>query len=59
MVRHVGRTPGREYRNPVSAYPLLRRPMRPQGVQGFVWAHAPGAEPGAARPALKPGVGLV
>jgi deazaflavin-dependent oxidoreductase (nitroreductase family) len=97
MVRHVGRTSGREYRNPVSAYPLgdgfvipvlygqrsqwvrnvmaagrftlrtkgrdhllerpeiipaaqalpafpplLRRLMRAQGIQGFVWAHRAG-----------------
>jgi deazaflavin-dependent oxidoreductase (nitroreductase family) len=97
IVRHVGRTSGREYRNPVSAYPLddgfvipilygaqsqwvrnvmaagrftlrtkgrdyllerpeivppaqalpaypslLRRLMRSQGIQDFVWAHRAG-----------------
>ena len=97
IVRHVGRTSGREYQNPVSAYPLgdgfvipvlygaqsnwvrnvmaasqftlrtkgrdhllerpeiippaqalavypllLRRLMRRQGIQDFVWAHRPG-----------------
>lgn len=96
IVRHVGRTSGREYQNPVSAYPLgdgfvipvlygaqsqwvrnvmasgrltvrtkgrdhplerpeiipaeralaafpplLRRLMRAQGIQEFVWAHRP------------------
>src|SRR5215216_2329831 len=107
IVRHVGRRTGREYRNPVSAYPLgdgfvipvlygadsqwvrnvmaagrftlrtkgrdyqlerpeiirpaqamtaypalLRRIMRSQGIQHFVWAHRRVGWPGGVTPGL-------